>query len=114
MGPGTTFTAGVNLLWCRPGQVGGSEEYLARQLVGLGKVAPDIGVRLVVAPGFAEAHPELVDRFEVVTGPEATRRRRSARILAEARSLPSMLGDVDIVHHAGGTMPVRTPGQRAT
>jgi glycosyltransferase involved in cell wall biosynthesis len=107
-----TLTAGVNLLWCRPGQVGGSEEYLARQLVGLGKVAPDIGVRLVAAPGFAEAHPELVDRFEVLTGPEATRRRRSARILAEARSLPSMLGDVDVVHHAGGTMPVRTPGQR--
>lgn len=98
---------GVNLLWCRPGQVGGSEEYLARQLVGLASVAPEIGGRLVVPPGFPEAHPDLVDRFEIVVGPEATRRRRSSRILAEARSLPSMLGAVDVVHHAGGTLPAR-------
>jgi glycosyltransferase involved in cell wall biosynthesis len=43
-----------------------------------------------------------------VVGPEAARRRRSARILAEARSLPALIGDVDVVHHAGGTMPVRS------
>ena len=100
---------GVNLLWCRPGQVGGSEEYLARQLVGLAAVAPDISVRLVVPPGYPDAHPELAERFTMVAGPEATRRRRSSRIVAEARSLLSMLGDVDVVHHAGGTMPLRTP-----
>jgi alpha-1,3-rhamnosyl/mannosyltransferase len=112
MRPGTTLTAGVNLLWCRPGAVGGSEEYLARQLVGLARVAPEIVARLVVAPGYAEAHPELVERFTVVVGPRATRRRRSARILAEARSLPSILGHVDVVHHAGGTMPMRSPLMR--
>jgi glycosyltransferase involved in cell wall biosynthesis len=110
--PGTTLTAGVNLLWCRPGEVGGSEEYLARQLVGLATVAPEIVARLVVAPGYPEAHPELVEHFTVVVGSAATRRRRSARILAEARSLPAMLGDVDVVHHAGGTMPVRSPFTR--
>ena len=30
-----TLVVGVNLLWCLPGEVGGSEEYLARQLAGL-------------------------------------------------------------------------------
>ena len=25
----------VNLMWCRPGGVGGSEEYLCRQMLGL-------------------------------------------------------------------------------
>jgi len=103
---GTMLSVGVNLLWCRPGQVGGSEEYVVRQLAGLAAVAPDIRCRLVAAPGFAEAHPELVDHFDVVVGANATR-RRSARILAEARSLPTMLGAVDVVHHGGGTMPRR-------
>jgi len=102
------LAVGVNLLWCRPGQVGGSEEYLARQLVGLAAVAPEIRGRLVVPPAFPEAHPELVERFAIVVGPEATRARRSSRLLAEARSLPSMLGEVDVVHHAGGTLPART------
>ncbi len=101
------LSVGVNLLWCRPGKVGGSEEYLARQLVGLATVASDIRGRLVVPPDFPEAHPELVERFELVVGPPATRSRRGARLLAEARSLPSMLGDVDVVHHAGGTLPGR-------
>ena len=59
---------GVNLLWCRPGRVGGSEEYLARQLVGLAAVAPEVTARLLVPPGFAAAHPELAGRFELVTG----------------------------------------------
>lgn len=104
---GSMLSVGVNLLWCRPGQVGGSEEYLSRQLLGLARVAADIRVRLVVPPGFSEAHSELVDRFDVVVGPDATRSRRSARVLAESRSLPSMLGNVHVVHHAGGTMPPR-------
>lgn len=103
---GRMSSVGVNLLWCRPGQVGGSEEYVVRQLVGLGSVANDIWCRLVVPPGFPQAHPELVDRFDVVVGPPATR-RRSARLLVEARSLSSLFGDVDVVHHAGGTMPPR-------
>lgn len=110
----TCLTAGVNLLWCRPGQVGGSEEYLARQLVGLAAAAPDINARLVVPPGYADAHPELVDRFAMVVGPDGTRRRRSARFLAEARSLRSMLGDVDVAHHAGGTLPPRSARRQGT
>jgi len=31
----------VNLLWCRPGQVGGSEEYLARLMAGVAELQDD-------------------------------------------------------------------------
>ena len=97
---------GVNLLWCRPGQVGGSEEYLARQLVGLAAVAPEVCARLVVPPGFAAAHPELDDRFELVDGGAMTR-YRGVRLLAESLMGGRALADVDVVHHAGGTLPLR-------
>ena len=30
------ISVAVNLLWCVPGKVGGSEEYLVRQMLGLG------------------------------------------------------------------------------
>jgi glycosyltransferase involved in cell wall biosynthesis len=102
----TVLRVGVNLLWCRPGQVGGSEEYLSRQLAGLAAVAPEIAACLLVPPGFTRAHPDLVERFETVIGPTATR-RRSARVVAEALSLPKVFADVDVVHHAGGTQPPR-------
>ena len=97
---------GVNLLWCRPGQVGGTEEYLARQLVGLAAVAPELAARLLVPPGFESAHPELAGRFEIVTSNAATR-YRGARLFAEAFTAPSRFGDVDVVHHGGGTLPLR-------
>ena len=58
--------AGVNLLWCLPGAVGGSEEYLVRQLDGLHDVAPEIDATLFVVPGFAAAHPDLAARHQLV------------------------------------------------
>lgn len=99
---------GVNLLWCRPGRVGGSEEYLVRQLLGLSSVAPEITARLLVPPGFAAAHGDLAERFHLVEGATATR-RRGVRVLAEAVSLPRLFADSDVVHHAGGIAP---PGRR--
>ena len=48
------LTVGVNLLWCLPGAVGGSEEYLARQLAGLADVAPEIDATLFVVPGYVD------------------------------------------------------------
>lgn len=100
---------GVNLLWCLPGQVGGSEEYLVRQLVGLRDAAPEIEATLYVVPGFAAAHPELAARHRLVVS-SLDARRRSRRILTEATWLPSRLGGVDVVHHGGGTVPPRSPG----
>ena len=98
---------GVNLLWCLPGQVGGSEEYLARQLLGLAAAAPDIEARLVVPPGYAAAHPELVG-FEHIVGPSGLE-QRAKRVAIESTWLPARLAGHDVVHHGGGTMPRRSP-----
>ena len=101
------LAVGVNLLWCLPGEVGGSEEYLARQLVGLAEVAPDVRPRLFVPPGYGAAHPELAG-LEQVVGPDGGG-RRARRVLAEATWLPPRLAGVDVVHHGGGTVPPRSP-----
>lgn len=103
------LTVGVNLLWCLPGAVGGSEEYLARQLVGLRRMAPEIRPRLFVVPGYAAAHPELGEGIELVVA-SLDARRRSRRVLSETTWLPSQLAGVDVVHHGGGTVPLRSPG----
>lgn len=101
------MTPVVNLLWCRPGRVGGSEEYLARQLAGLGIAAPDITPRLVVPPGYAEAHPELAG-LDVTVGPAWTG-GRAGRLAAELVWLPARVRGGDLVHHGGGTVPPRSP-----
>jgi len=99
---------GVNLLWCVPGEVGGSEEYLARQLLGLHTVAPEIDTTLFVVPGFAAAHPEVAASHHLVVS-SLDARRRSRRVLTEATWLPARLHGVDVVHHGGGTVPLRSP-----
>jgi alpha-1,3-rhamnosyl/mannosyltransferase len=75
-------SVGVNLLWCVPGQVGGSEEYVTRVLAPLHEVAPDVRPILFVVPGLATAHPGLADRYELVAAP-LNGRRRSLRVVAE-------------------------------
>src|SRR3954471_9482059 len=81
----------VNLLWCVPGRVGGSEEYLVRQLLGLvacgdadGGDAPPAWRPLVYAPaGFAAAHPDLAAICDVREAPlDGVSRLR--RVAAEA------------------------------
>ena len=71
---------GVNLLWCVPGDVGGSEEYLVRQLLGLADAAPDLAAitTLFVLPAFPAAHPDLTSRYTMTVAPfdGASRRRR--------------------------------------
>lgn len=104
-----TLTVGVNLLWCRPGRVGGAEEYLVRQLLGLAQVEPGIRVRLLVPPGFAGAHPDLQERYEMRTGPLLAS-SRPGRILAEAAWLPTQLRGLSVIHHGNATVPARSPG----
>ena len=66
----------VNLLWCVPGKVGGSEEYLVRQLLGLTEPGTAAGgdaaaagwaagwrPTVAMARGLAAAHPELAERL---------------------------------------------------
>ncbi|MFM8483060.1 MAG: hypothetical protein ACKOBT_06915, partial [Actinomycetota bacterium] len=63
----------VNLTWCIPGEVGGSEEYLCRQLLGLPET--DFELEIFAPRGFAQAHPELGARYPIVEMPHAARRR---------------------------------------
>ena len=68
----------VNLLWCVPGDVGGSEEYLVRQLLGLAEAARDLRSTLYVVDGFAAAHPDLAELFPTVVAPFEGRVARAA------------------------------------
>jgi alpha-1,3-rhamnosyl/mannosyltransferase len=96
----------VNLLWCLPGQVGGSEQYLVRQLFGLatlddGRFDPT----LYVVDGFGEAHPDLVAAFTTAVAP-VSGTSRPRRVLAESTWLRARARRAALVHHGGGTAPV--------
>ena len=101
---------GVNLLWLVPGGVGGSEEYVCRLLEGFDEVPQrEVELTLFVNRRFWGAHPALANahRLEVAA---ISGRSRSARVIAESTWLharTNTLG-VDLVHHPGGTVPVRT------
>lgn len=92
----------VNLTWCVPGAVGGSEEYLVRQILGLRD--DEVDATLFAPRGFAAAHPELRARFECVeTRSDGTSRPR--RVLDESGWLFRRTRDFPVVHHGGGTIP---------
>jgi alpha-1,3-rhamnosyl/mannosyltransferase len=94
----------VNLLWLAPGRVGGSEQYLTRQLVGLPADAA-FRVRLCCQPAFRRAHPQLAARYAVVA-PPFDRDWRPARLLTEHTWLPVHSRHADVIHHGGGTVPL--------
>ena len=100
----TTIRVGVNLLWCIPGQVGGSEEYLARQLIGLAEIESVVVPTLYVLPGFAAAHPELANVFRLIEAP-TDGANRGRRVLVERGWLARETKGSDLVHHGGGTVP---------
>jgi glycosyltransferase involved in cell wall biosynthesis len=106
---GESTTVAVNLLWCVPGGVGGSEEYLVRQLVGLVDQPTPFAPTLYCLSSFVGAHPELGSRFPMVAaGINGTSRPR--RIVAENTWLARRTRHADVVHHGGGTVP--TIGRR--
>lgn len=96
----------VNLLWLAPGRVGGSEQYLVRQLRGLSDEA--LAVTLYVQPGFLEAHPELCAQRTVITAPFA-RDWRPLRVATEHTWLTRRTRSADVAHHGGGTSPSGGP-----
>ncbi len=98
---------GVNLMWLAPGRVGGSEQYLTRQLAGLVD-GDDVVPELFVQPSFAAAHPELAARFATTPMP-IDRDRRGLRIAAEHTWLRARTRHADAVHHGGGTVPFGGP-----
>lgn len=104
-----TIRVAVNLLWCVPGKVGGSEQYLVRQLAGLREADHEaFDVDAYVPRGFPGAHRELAAavRFHESRSHE---RRRPLRILREATWLAARAAGAGLVHHGGGTLPPRSP-----
>jgi glycosyltransferase involved in cell wall biosynthesis len=97
----------VNLTWIAPGRVGGSEEYLARQMLGLAAAAPDVEPTLFATEAFFDAHPELVG-FEQCVAP-FRRDRRAVRLAVEHTWLAARTRGHDVVHHGGGTVPFVGP-----
>lgn len=96
----------VNMLWCVPGRVGGSEEYLVRQVLGLAEQPGERWhVTVAAARGLRAAHPELLDVADVVE-PEFESHGRARRIVGEATWLRTHTRAVSLVHHGGGTAPV--------
>ena len=94
----------VNLLWCVPGEVGGSEQYLARQLIGLAAQPAGFVPTLYCLPSFVDAHLDLAEFFRMVT-PNISGRDRKRRVLSEHTWLARRTKSADIVHHGGGTAP---------
>ena len=107
---------GVNLLWLRPGIVGGSEEYLVRQLLGLAEIGVEgeLDVTVFALPSFRAAHPDVAAAFDVVDAP-VSGDSRPRRVLAEATWLAAEARRrrLALVHHGGGTVPARTGGAPA-
>ncbi len=94
----------VNLLWCVPGEVGGSEEYLVRQLVGLSAASRGLEPTLYCLNSFQRAHPELASLYPMVS-PKIDGSDRKRRIVAEHTWLALRTRSADVVHHGGGTAP---------
>ncbi|MSO85989.1 MAG: glycosyltransferase family 1 protein [Acidimicrobiia bacterium] len=102
-----TIKVGINLLWLVPGEVGGSEESTVASLLGLAALAaPDLDVVLFVSASFAAAYPEVVAAFPTRVW-RGSGRSRARRILAESTWLAGRSGGLDVIHHAGGTVPLR-------
>ena len=110
---GSPVPVSVNLLWCVPGAVGGSEEYLVRQLVGLAAIESAVVPTLFVLPGFAAAHPELGAVFEMVEA-RIDGGNRMRRVFAEHTWLARQTVGSRLVHHGGGTVPSKPARGSAT
>lgn len=102
---GSAVSVGVNLLWVRSGRVGGSEDYAVRLLSAIPSDAP-VRLTLFAPRGFAEAHPALAERHEVVVSPSA--RGRPLRVFIENTWLAAQCRrrNLAMVHHFGGTVPL--------
>ena len=95
----------VNMLWCVPG-VGGSEQYLVRQLLGLASVQHDFSITVFAPSGFKESHKEIARHFDIVEAPDSCV-SRPRRVWLEHTWLAQQTRDFDLVHHGGGTVPRR-------
>ena len=105
----TPIVAHVNLLWCAHQRVGGSEEYLIRQLAGLQQALSEndepeisctlhLGRRLAAERHELDSFTQVVSRFDVD--------RQATRVAIEHTALARATRAADLVHHGGGTLPI--------
>ncbi|MFT7473458.1 MAG: glycosyltransferase involved in cell wall biosynthesis [Verrucomicrobiales bacterium] len=96
---------GVNLLWLRPGQVGGTETYIRRVLRAVSVSDSNIEWHLFgTDAAIRAARPDDSNCVVHESGSLTTSRAR--RVVAERTWLKSELGsNLDVVHHPGGTVP---------
>ena len=93
----------VNMLWSVPG-VGGSEEYLVRQLLGLASIGADLDVEVFAPRGFRARRADVADSFRVHEV-RSFCTTRATRIAIEHSWLATSTRRFDLVHHGGGTVP---------
>ncbi len=94
----------VNLMWCVPGDVGGSEQYLVRQLGGALDARPTLDLTVFAPPAFVGQYRTMLPGVRFVAAP-VDGRRRWQRIAAESTWLFGTTRGYDLVHHGGGTAP---------
>ena len=93
----------MNLLWCVPG-VGGSEEYLVRQLLGLSEISHEFDIDVFAPRGFSHRQPRIAELYRIIEAPSRCS-SRGVRIALEHSWLALKTHDYDLVHHGGGTVP---------
>lgn len=107
----TAVTSGLrvaaNLLWCLPGSVGGSEQYLVRQLCGALEADPHLQLAICSTDAFRQVHSARLGHAEFRISP-ADAERRWRRVLTENTWLYRATDGFDLVHHGGGTAPRRS------
>lgn len=101
---------GVNLLWLRPGVVGGTEPAAVGTVRGLAGHDGDFDLRLYAQAAFGVAHQGIADRVttRLFKVPGNT---RGARVVAESTWLPTVVrrDRIDVMHHYGGVVPPGIP-----
>ncbi|MFN8022680.1 MAG: glycosyltransferase family 1 protein [Acidimicrobiales bacterium] len=102
----TSMRIGVNLMWCLPDHVGGSEQYLTRQLAGALEAQPDLDLTVFATPAYVERYRRTLAGAELVTSP-VDGHRRWQRVAAESTWLYARTGGFDVMQHGGGTAPRR-------
>ena len=107
----TTPRVAINLTWCVSGRVGGSEEYLVRQLLGMAAIGAPYDITVFAPRGFGAAHPELSALMSIVEA-RTDSHSRPLRVVVENTWLARRTQSFDLVHHGGGTLPTR--GNAAT
>lgn len=103
------INVGVNLLWLRPGLVGGTESYARRILRSVAERPPeDMALHLFgTKPAIDAVRPEAVEVVEHIASDEPI--EPVARVVVERRWLPRAMAShgLDVVYHPGGTVPFR-------